>query len=63
MAPTVQQLQTLFTTPSCQGCVKAANSQKPDIDLYAEGGGGIKGMDDTQELNERPYKTLVLRVN
>ena len=41
MAPTVQQLQTLFPTPSCQGFVEAANSKKPDIDLYVgEGGGG-----------------------
>ena len=29
----VQQLQTLFPTPSHQGCVERANNQKPDIDV------------------------------
>ena len=33
MAASVQQLQTLFATPSCQGCVEAANNQKPNINV------------------------------
>ena len=32
MAASVQQLQTLFATPSSQCCVEAANWQKPDTD-------------------------------
>ena len=30
---TAQQLQTMFPTPSSQGCVEAANNQNPDIDV------------------------------
>ena len=33
MAASVQQLQTLFTTPSCQSCVETANNQKPNINV------------------------------
>ena len=33
VAASVQQLQTLFATPSCQGCVEAANNQKPNINV------------------------------
>jgi hypothetical protein len=33
VAASVQQLQSLFRTPTCQGCVEAANNQNPDIDV------------------------------
>ena len=33
VAVSVQQLQTLFPTPSSQGCEEAANNQKPETDI------------------------------
>ena len=33
VAASVLQLQTLFSTPSCRGCVEAANNQKPNINV------------------------------